>query len=56
LEEYGIKNKERKFGKGSIRCIICGSHDRVIRRYKIHICGRCFREMAKELGFKVMGE
>ena len=56
LEEYGIKNKERKFGKGSIRCIICGSHDRVIRRYNIYICGRCFREMAKELGFKVLGE
>jgi Ribosomal protein S14p/S29e. len=56
LEEYGIKNKERKFGKGSIRCIICSSHDRVIGRYRIYICGRCFREMAKELGFKVMGE
>jgi len=56
LLEYGIINKERKFGKGSVRCIICGSHDRVIRRYKIYICGRCFREMAKELEFKVLGE
>ncbi|RIB35697.1 MAG: 30S ribosomal protein S14 [Candidatus Nanoclepta minutus] len=52
----GIENKERRYGKGSIRCIICGSHDRVIRRYGIFICGRCFRELAKLLGFEVMGE
>jgi len=56
LERLGIENKERRYGKGSIRCIICGSHDRVIRRYGIFICGRCFRELAKLLGFEVMGE
>ncbi|BBL45916.1 30S ribosomal protein S14 type Z [Nanobdella aerobiophila] len=56
LKEYGIENKERKFGKGSVRCIICNSHDRVIRRYNIYICGRCFREMAKTMGFRVSGE
>ncbi|MGC9079198.1 MAG: 30S ribosomal protein S14 [Nanopusillaceae archaeon] len=56
LEEYGIQNKERRFGKGAIRCIICGSHDRVIRRYNLNICGRCFREMAKTMGFSVLGE
>ena len=56
LEEFGIKNKERKYGKGAIRCVICGSHDRVIRRYNLYICGRCFREVAKVMGFKVLGE
>lgn len=56
FRSLNIENKERRFGKGAIRCIICGSHDRVIRRYGIYICGRCFREWAKTLGFKVMGE
>ncbi len=50
------KPKDRKFGKGAIRCAICGSHERVIRMYGLYICGRCFREHAKELGFEVMGE
>ncbi|BFI73343.1 hypothetical protein YN1_3300 [Nanoarchaeota archaeon] len=56
LEEYGIKNKERRFGKGAVRCVVCGSHDRVIRRYNLYLCGRCFRELAKTLNFKVLGE
>jgi len=56
FRELGIENKDRRYGKGSIRCIICGSHDRVIRRYGLYICGRCFREWAKTLGFEVMGE
>ncbi len=56
LEEYGVKLKDRKYGKGSRRCIICGNHDRIIRRYNLEICGRCFREWADVLGFKVLGE
>lgn len=56
LEEFGIKNKERKYGKGAIRCMVCGSHDRVIRRYGIYLCGRCFRELAKTMDFRVLGE
>lgn len=56
FNDYGIKYQERRYGKGARRCIICGSHDRVIRRYGLNICGRCFREMAKQLGFEVLGE
>jgi len=56
FRELGIENRDRRYGKGSIRCIMCGSHDRVIRRYGLYICGRCFREWAKTLGFAVMGE
>ena len=56
LEELGVKNKKSKFGKGARRCLICKSHERIIRLYGINICGRCFREQAKLLGWKVMGE
>ena len=44
--------KEEKIGKGSYSCIICGTHRRLIRKYGLMICGRCFREIAREMGFK----
>ncbi|HDI46744.1 MAG TPA: 30S ribosomal protein S14 [Candidatus Methanomethylia archaeon] len=44
--------KERKFGKGSRCCRRCGSHGALIRRYGLNICRQCFREVAKQLGFK----
>ncbi|HDM23629.1 30S ribosomal protein S14 [archaeon] len=34
------------------RCRRCGTTESVIRKYKLFICRRCFREIAKELGFK----
>ena len=39
-------------GKASRKCKICGTHERIIRSYGIDICGRCFREVAPQLGFK----
>jgi len=44
--------KERKYGKGSRQCRICGTHEAIIRKYKLLICRRCFREVAEKLGFK----
>lgn len=41
-----------KFGKGTIACRNCGRHDGVIRKYGLNYCRQCFREVAKELGFK----
>lgn len=46
------KPRERKFGKGSRACRRCGARDGLIRRYDLMLCRRCFREVAKELGFK----
>jgi len=46
------KPKERRFGKGSRRCIRCGTHVAVIQARGIFLCRRCFREMAPKLGFK----
>ena len=42
----------RKYGKNAHKCILCGSNERVIRRYGLMICGRCFREVASDMGFK----
>ncbi len=44
--------KVRKFGKGAIKCRICGTHIGVIRKYGLNICRRCFREVAEKIGFK----
>lgn len=56
LREYGLNYQERKYGRGTRRCMICGEHARVIRKYGLNICGRCFREYAKILGFEKYGE
>ncbi|RLF17603.1 MAG: 30S ribosomal protein S14 [Thermoprotei archaeon] len=44
--------KPRKFGKGALRCRICGTHEAIIRKYGLNICRRCFREVATKIGFK----
>lgn len=43
---------KRKFGKGSKPCINCGTANAVIRKYGLNVCRQCFRELARELGFK----
>ncbi len=42
----------RKFGRGSRMCRICGKRRGLIRRYGLMYCRQCFREVAKDLGFK----
>ena len=46
------KPKERKMGRGRHLCIICLNRNAHISAYGIHLCRLCFRDKAKELGFK----
>jgi small subunit ribosomal protein S14 len=39
-------------GKGLRRCRFCGSARAVMRKYKLFICRRCFREVGEEIGFR----
>ncbi len=48
--------KERVVGRGTRRCRRCGTHRGIIRRADLLICRRCFREVAKELGFQTFGD
>ncbi len=50
-----MSKKEAKKKHQKATCQICGTHRRVIRKYGLYICGRCFREYAEKLGFKKMG-
>lgn len=42
----------RKYGKAAKSCRLCGTHNRLIRKYNLDICGRCFREVGPKLGFR----
>ncbi|MCJ2554916.1 MAG: 30S ribosomal protein S14 [Candidatus Thermoplasmatota archaeon] len=33
-------------------CKRCGRKRGIVRRYRIHLCRQCFREIAYELGFR----
>ena len=46
------KAVKRKVGYGARKCVRCGAMNGVIRRYGLYYCRRCFREVAKELGFR----
>ena len=46
------KQIKRKNNKGSRKCVRCGSFHGVIRSYDMYYCRRCFREVAKSIGFK----
>jgi len=54
LAKYKKHNtpKARKIGKGVNRCRVCGSTRGMIGSYGLHLCRRCFRDMAKEIGFR----
>jgi small subunit ribosomal protein S14 len=54
LERFKKHNlpKKRKFGQSLTVCKRCGGTRRHISKYGLNICGRCFREVALELGFK----
>ena len=49
------KPKNRKYGRVINVCVRCGSHAAFINKYGLHLCRKCFREVAKELGFKKYG-
>lgn len=44
--------KPRKFGVGSRKCRRCGRYGAHIQKYGIHLCRQCFRDIAKDIGFK----
>jgi small subunit ribosomal protein S14 len=43
---------QKTMGKGARTCKRCGTHRAIIRKYGLHICRRCIREIARDLGFR----
>ncbi|MBC7128685.1 MAG: 30S ribosomal protein S14 [Thermoplasmatales archaeon] len=46
-----IKERQKKYGRID-GCNRCGRKRGIIRRYGMHLCRQCFREIAEEMGFK----
>jgi len=46
------KPKERAFGAETKHCRICGNTHAHVNKYGIHLCRKCFREIAPKIGFK----
>lgn len=44
--------KKLDYGSRTTLCKICGNPRGHIRKYGIHVCRRCFREVGPKLGFK----
>lgn len=44
--------KPRKCGKNTKKCVRCGNPRGHIGRYGLNLCRRCFREIAKSIGWK----
>jgi len=44
--------KPRKFGRATKKCRRCGRPRAVIGSYGLNLCRQCFREIAKDIGFK----
>ncbi len=48
----GIKDRPPKAYGRRIGCDRCGRKRGIVRRYGMHVCRQCFREIASEIGFK----
>jgi len=46
------KIDKKKYGLGTRVCRRCNSTHGLIRKYGLDYCRRCFREVAKSIGFK----
>ncbi len=45
-------DKMKKRTPGERECKICGTRKGMIRKYKMGICRRCFKERANDLGWE----
>ncbi len=50
-----VRMEEKYKGKGMRKCRICGTARALIRSHNLYMCRRCFREVAKDIGFKKYG-
>ena len=50
-----VRMEEKYKGKGIRKCRICGTPRGLNRSHNLYICRRCFREVAKSIGFKKYG-
>ena len=47
-----MAGKRKKLKSKRVGCERCNRQRGIVRRYGMHLCRQCFREMAPEIGFK----
>ena len=47
-----MAGKRKKLKSRRVGCERCNRQRGIVRRYGMHLCRQCFREMAPEIGFK----
>lgn len=47
-----MTEEDQEFGRGAHECTRCERKSGLIRRYDLYLCRQCFREVARDLGFK----
>ena len=50
-EQQQEPDNKKAYGR-HVGCLRCGRKRGIIRRYGMHLCRQCFRELAPEIGFK----
>ena len=50
-----VKLDEKYKGRGIRKCRMCGNPRALIRSHHLFVCRRCFREVARQIGFKKYG-
>ncbi len=50
-----VRIEEKYKGKGIRKCRFCGNPRALIRSHHLYVCRRCFREVARSIGFKKYG-
>ncbi|MCD6503488.1 MAG: 30S ribosomal protein S14 [Euryarchaeota archaeon] len=48
---FKIKKPQKKYGRIE-GCERCGRKRGIVRKYGLHLCRQCFRELAPIMGFK----
>lgn len=51
FKKYNLPN-ERSCGQNLFKCNKCGRTGGHINKYGLHLCRHCFRENARDIGFK----
>jgi len=52
-DKANVRNKQKRKNKNPIvHCKICGNENSIIKKYDLNVCRRCFKDIAKKIGFE----
>ena len=52
LKKKSDSTKNPRADAKNLTCSVCSSKKGMIHKYRLHICRRCFREVAHKIGFR----